>query len=410
MTRSDSLGQRIAKAYLLFAVAFSLFFAAVAVIVVEGIEQRMVFDRLENVAAWAAPRQAAGIPVEMPAGLSFHRGDDIPLSMRTLPPGIQDLDVDGVGLHVFAGRDGRGPFVAVDHESDYEKVERSVYAMLLLCLLGFVAMSWALGRYMARRFLTPIEDLSAAVLERRADLPLLENKDELGILARAFHDHTTELKDFLERERAFAGDVSHELRTPLTIISGAAEVLMQDGKAAPAAYAASERIYRAAREAAQSVDILLLLARDPASIESEPVGMAALLADKVERYQVLVASKPVTLAFDGGADFTVCAPPRLVAAAVGNLIRNACLYTDQGQVGVSLQGRAVVVRDAGRGVPAEVLAMLSSPSDAHRLRGSEGTGLGLALVKRICRQLGATLQVASTAGQGTVFTIHFPQA
>lgn len=409
MTHFESLGKRIVKAYLLFAVAFSLFFAVVAVIVVEGIEQRMVFDRLEEVAAWAAPRQAAGIPVEMPTGLSFHRGADIPLSMRALPPGIHDMDVDGVGLHVFSGSDQRGAFVAVDHESDYEKVERSVYSMLLLCLLAFVAMSSVLGRYMARRFLTPIEDLSTAVLERRADLPLLENKDELGILARAFNDHTTELKAFLERERAFAGDVSHELRTPLTIISGAAEVLMIDGQDRPAAFAASERIYRAAREAAQSVDILLLLARDPASIESEQVSMAALLADEVERYQALVAGKPVTLAFTGGSEFTVNAPPRLVAAAVGNLIRNACLYTDQGQVSVSLDGRSVVIQDSGRGVPTEVLAMLSSASDAHRLRGSEGTGLGLALVKRISRQLDARLQVVSTAGQGTTCTLHFPQ-
>ena len=130
MTRFESLGQRIVKAYLLFALTFSLFFAVVAVVVVEGIEQRMVFDRLEDVAVWAIPRHAAGLPVEMPAGLSFHRGDAIPLSMRGMAPGIHDLDVDGVGLHVFAGADQAGPFVAVDHESDYERVERAVYSML----------------------------------------------------------------------------------------------------------------------------------------------------------------------------------------------------------------------------------------------------------------------------------------
>ncbi len=409
MTRSDSLGKRIVKAYLLFAVAFSVFFAVVAVVVVEGIEQRTVFDRLEEVAAWAAPRHAAGMPVDMPAGLSFHRGADMPLSMRGLTPGIHDMEVDGVGLHVFAGSDARGPFVAVDHESHYEKVEQAVYSMLLVCLLAFVAMSVGLGRYMARRFVTPIEDLSKAVLERRPDLPLLDNQDELGILARAFHDHTSELKKFLERERAFAGDVSHELRTPLTVISGAAELLMLDEGGKPSSLAASERIYRAAREAAQSVDILLLLARDPSSIESEQIGMAAMLREEVERYQVLVAQKPVALSFEGGADFIVVAPPRLVAAVVGNLIRNACLYTDQGSVSVWLEGRTVMIRDSGRGIPADVLAMLASASTTLRLRGSEGTGLGLALVKRICRQLDATLKVESTTLGGTVCTVHFPQ-
>lgn len=407
MTRSESLGRRIVKAYLLFAAAFSLFFAIVAVLVVEGIEQRMVFDRLEGVAAWAAPRHAAGLPVEMPVGLSFHQGDEIPLSMRGLSPGINDIEVDGVGLHVFAGANEAGPHVSVDHESDYEKVELAVYSMLMLCLIAFMALSIFLGRFMARRFVTPIEDLSTAVVERWPNLPLLDNQDELGILARAFRDHTSELNEFLERERAFTGDVSHELRTPLTIISGAAELLMLDHRGTPGSLAASERIYRAARDAAQSVDILLLLARAPESIESEQIAMTSLLEEEVQLHQGLVANKPVTLAFDGGIDFTILAPRRLVAAAIGNLIRNACLYTDEGRVSISVHQRSVVVRDSGRGIPAEALQMLSNESGAHRLSGSEGTGLGLALVKRICRQLNVTLEVLPVESGGTLFRMNF---
>ena len=408
--RSDSLGKRIVKAYLLFAIAFTVFFACVAVVVVEAIEVRMVDDRLEEVAAWAMPRHAAGLPVEMPAGLSFHNGQDIPWSMRGLSPGIHDLSVDGVGLHVFAGTSAFGPFVTIDHESDYEKVEWAVYSMLLLCLICFVGLSVLLGRYMARRFVTPIIDLSTAVVERKPDLPLLDNNDELGILARAFAEHTGELKQFLERERAFTGDVSHELRTPLTVITGAAELLMLDNHERPSAYAASERIYRAARETAQSVEVLLLLARSPELIEAEQFSLAPLLDDEIARHQALVANKPVTLQYTGGADFALTAPRRLVAAAIGNLIRNACLYTDQGQVSVSLAGHSVEVRDTGRGLPVAVLAMLAGDGTGQRLRGSEGTGLGLALVKRICRQLDASLDVAPREGGGTSFTIHFPVA
>lgn len=407
MKPSDSLGKGIVRAYLLFAVAFSVFFAVVAAAVVEGIEVRIVDDRLEEVAAWAAPRYAAGLAVDMPAGLSFHQGGDIPPALRGLSPGIHEVSVDGIGLHVFAGAGKAGPFVAVDRKSNYEKLEVEVYSMLLLCLVGFLAMSVMLGRYMARRFVTPIIDLSTAVTERRPNLPLLGNNDELGILARSFAEHTGELKAFLERERAFAGDVSHELRTPLTVISGAAELLMLDHHGGSASYAASERIHRAAREAAHSVDILLLLARTPERIEAEAFNLAALLEEEVGRNQALVTGKPVSLAFGGGADFVVAASRRLVAAAVGNLIRNACLYTDRGTVDVSMDGRSVVVRDTGRGLPAAVLAMLSNDSAAPRLQGSEGTGLGLALVKRICRQLDATLDVTPQQ-QGTIFRIRFP--
>lgn len=408
MTRSDSIGRRIVKAYLLFAACFSVFFMAASVVIVEGIEVRMVDRRLEQVAAWASPRHAAGLPVEVPAGISFHHGDAIPPALRNLPAGVNEVEADGIGLHVLSARDSDGPFVVVDHESDYESVERLVYSMLLLSFLGFLAMSVGLGRYVARRFVGPIVDLSHAVVERKDHWPQLEANDELGILARAFAAHTNELKVFLERERAFTGDISHELRTALTVISGAAELLELEPSARPGARAAIERISRAAREAAASVDTLLQLARAPESIEYELFPIASLVQEELRQYQSLVAGKPVRLAYAGGSDFVVRAQPRLVAAIIGNLIRNACLYTDRGEVSVLLAGRSVLVRDSGRGLPDAVLDMLAGDDTGRPLRGSEGTGLGLALVKRICRHLGATLEVTSAPQGGTSFTVTFP--
>ena len=61
MTPFESVGKRIVKAYLLFAVCFSVFFMAVTVLVVEGIEVRMVERRLEEVAAWASPRPTCAL-------------------------------------------------------------------------------------------------------------------------------------------------------------------------------------------------------------------------------------------------------------------------------------------------------------------------------------------------------------
>lgn len=369
---------------------------------------RLVDERLKEVAAWASPRHQGKLPVEMPTGLNFHHGDEIPVSLRGLPAGVDEVTVDGVGLHVLSGRDATGPYVVVDHESDYKTVELAVYSLLGLHLLGFLALSMVLGRYMARRFVAPIVTLSTAVAGRRTELPLLDSADELGILARAFATHTGELQQFLDRERFFTGDVSHELRTPLTIISGAAEVITMDSDARPLTIAAAERIYRAARDAAESVDILLLLARAPELIEADPFMLEPLLQEEVGRYQALVAAKDVTLVYSGGPDFQVAVSRRLVASAVGNLIRNACLYTDAGEVQVSLEGRSIMVRDSGNGLPAAVIDMLGSKSQVASQRGSEGTGLGLALVKRICRQLNAALAVAPMPGGGTAFSITFP--
>jgi len=403
----NTIGKRIFKAYLLFAVGCCLCFAIAAAVIVEGIEERLVTDRLTEIAAWASPRHLGHIPVEMPTGLTFHHGQSIPLSLRDLPDGVHDITVDGVGLHVFSGQDSAGRYVVVDHESDYESVELAVYSMLALGLFGFIAMSAILGKYMAKRFVTPIVELSSAVAERRSHLPLLENQDELGFLARAFAGHTKELKQFLDRERFFTGDVSHEMRTPLTVISGAAEVILAGDEIPPHSRAAAERIYRASQDATASVNVLLMLARSPDKIEADDFSLAQMLTEEVARFQSLVAHKTVELRFGGGDDLMLFLPRRLVAAAVGNLIRNACQYTEHGTVDVSIKGNSVVVSDSGRGLPAAVLEMLASEEMGSRLQGSEGTGLGLALVKRIAKQIGAKLQVTSNASGGTTFGLSF---
>ncbi|KQV83678.1 histidine kinase [Massilia sp. Root351] len=421
MTAAHSLRRHIVVAYTLYSFGFVLFFALIAAFAVEGIEEHLVDNRLREVAEWAAPRQAGNLPVEMPAGLSFHRGADIPQSLRGLPPGVQEKTVDGVGLHVLAGHDEMGDYVAVDHESDYEKVELVVYSVFAIGFVGFLLFSYFLGGYVARRLVTPITDMAEAVRADILNLPLQERKDELGVLARAFAAHTAQLRDVLERERFFTGDVSHELRSPLTVIMGAAEVIMAQGEGS-AGYAQAARIYRAAQEAAECVTVLLLLARAPQLDEQAQVDIGQVARGETERYQHLVAARPVRLLFDGGAaadghpgSFAVRAPRELCMSAIGNLVRNACQYTERGTVTVRMGPRSVSVEDTGPGLPAAVRAALAGGErgasqqgvPAAGSAGSAGTGLGLALVRRICGYLGASLVLEDRPGGGSIFVIRF---
>lgn len=408
MKPPESLGRRIVVAYLLYAVGFVVLFGVIAVFAVEGIETHLVDDRLAEIAAWAAPRHAGKLPVEMPAGVSFHHGAAIPLSLRGMPPGVHDKQVDGVGLRVLSGRDALGDFVVVDHASDFEKVELVVYSLFGLGFAGFLVFSLFVGVFVARRFVTPITALAAAVRERRPELPLMDDKDELGVLARAFADRTNELKLALERERFFTGDMSHELRSPLTVIMGAAEVLMAQAGEESAAYAPAERIYRAAREAAECVTVLLMLARSSEPRAAAPVSLGAIAAGETQRHQHLIGAKPVRLEYQNGTDFAVRAPRELCAAAIGNLVRNACRYTEHGAVTVRLEGRSVIVEDTGPGLPEAVRVALSGDAARAPSAGSDGTGLGLALAKRICAYLGATLALRDRPGGGSTFEIHFP--
>lgn len=408
MSKAESMRRRISVAYLKFAAVATLFFAVIAALAVEGIEVRLVDERLEEVASWASPRHAGKLPVEMPAGISFHHGAGIPRSLRSLPDGVQEVTVDGVDLHVLKGRDSLGPYVVVDHDSDYEQIEVVVYSMFGVAFLGFLGCSLMLGRYVGNQVVNPIVELAEAVDGRAPQLPLQGRPDELGLLARTIAGHTGELRQVLDRERFFTGDVSHELRTPLTVIAGAAEVLMAQTEREPVLYAPAERIYRAAREATDVTSMLLRLARSPDQLEWAHMSAAALAHAEAARYQPLVTGRPLALRYAGGEDFTIHGVRELVLAAIGNLVRNACQYTESGTVEVSLLGRAIVVEDTGPGLPPAARARLHNEPIPAGAKGSSGTGLGLGLVQRICAHLGATLVLSSRKGGGTRFEIHFP--
>lgn len=407
MRKVDSLSRPIVGAFILFGIALSLFFAVLAAVVVEGIEVHLVDERLAEVEKWARPRAVAGLTADLPAGLRFHRGEQIPGSLRGLAPGVSEAKVDGIGLHVLSGADELGPYVVVDHESDYEQIELLVYSMFATFFAGFVVLALFLGRFVGRRIVTPIRELADAVGEGGLDLAFTERTDELGVLARALNAHTAELREFLDRERFFTGDVSHELRTPLTVIMGAAEILLQD-ESALAVRAPAERIYRAAREATECVTVLLLLARAPEIGQMAPVSISRIARNETQRYGFMVAHKPVVLSCIGQAQVSVRAPAELCTSAIGNLMRNACQYTDHGSVTVVLKPGQVIVEDTGPGLPDAVQQTLGHGERSVPSSGSAGTGLGLSLVIRICEYLGATLDYQNRPGGGSRFTITFP--
>jgi len=137
------------------------------------------------------------------------------------------------------------------------------------------------------------------------------------------------------------------------------------------------------------------------------VALDAIAQDEVDKYRPLVDGKPVAMRFIAGPALAICAPRELCAAAIGNLVRNACQYTDRGEVQVIMLPGQVVVEDTGPGLPPAVVATLGAGGGLPTT-GSAGTGLGLALARRICDFLGASLAYAPREGGGSRFTITFP--
>ena len=156
---------------------------------------------------------------------------------------------------------------------------------------------------------------------------------------------------------------------------------------------------------------MLLLSRDPASIGAPPTALLPLLRQEMERCRPLLKGKDVEMtlhAAPADAGLEVPARPELAAIALGNLIRNACQFTDQGRVDIRLAAGRVVIEDTGIGIPPAVRDRIFDRFMQVDPAGAGSAGLGLAIVKRVAEHLGWTVSLEAPGRGGTRFVLTFP--
>jgi signal transduction histidine kinase len=271
----------------------------------------------------------------------------------------------------------------------------------------------------SRRALSPVIALANAVRgwdPKRPDLDALlpENlpvraDGDVESLAYALHGFATRLEEFVERERAFTRDASHELRTPLTVIKASADMLL-DEDVPPFTRRAAERILRAVHDMESLTESFLILARESDSgLPEHEFSVNDAIRDEIERAQPLCEGKPVHIVREERAALALRSSPRAFSVLIGNLIRNACQYTERGRVTVSVAADRVVVSDTGVGMSEEELARaFVSFFRGDQGRGS-GHGIGLTIVKRLADRFGWEVGMSSERGVGTTVSVVFPE-
>ncbi len=247
-------------------------------------------------------------------------------------------------------------------------------------------------------------DLDALLPE---NLPVSSDGD-VESLAFALHGFATRLEEFVERERAFTRDASHELRTPLTVIKASADMLLDDD-IAPFTQRTATRILRAVRDMESLIESFLILARESdGGLPEEDFSVNDIIDDEIERAQPLCEGKPVHIVREARAQLALRSAPRAFRVLVGNLVRNACQYTERGRVTISVEADRVVVRDTGVGMnEQELKRAFVSFFRGDQGRGS-GHGIGLTIVKRLADRFGWEVGMSSELGVGTTVTVVFP--
>ncbi|MGW5669453.1 sensor histidine kinase [Micromonospora sp. NPDC003776] len=230
--------------------------------------------------------------------------------------------------------------------------------------------------------------------------------------------------------RDFVANVSHELKTPIGALQLLAEALVDatepagDGAAdlsedMIAARRFAERIQHESTRLGRLVQELLELTRlqgaepQPAP---EPVAVDWVIAEVLDRTRIGAAARRVEIVVDGQRGLTVYGSDSQLATAVANLVENAINYSGEDTtVRVTVRSTdehvEIAVADQGIGIaPNEVDRIFERfyRADQARSRATGGTGLGLAIVKHIASNHGGRVDVSSTLGGGSTFTLRLP--
>ncbi|MEU8233370.1 HAMP domain-containing sensor histidine kinase [Actinoplanes sp. NPDC048967] len=262
-----------------------------------------------------------------------------------------------------------------------------------------------------RRLIRPLRALTDAA--DRHTPALVSTQDEIGRLARALND-SAERRDRAEAQRrAMVSDVAHELRTPLTNIRSWLEAAQDD--LAPTDGQLLELLHEEAVLLQHIIDDLSDLSAADAGtlrIHPEPTYVRDVLVQAVDSQRAPAHAAGVGLAMEVDGDPVVAADPVRLRQMVGNLVSNGIRYTPRGgSVTVSAQGSTITVRDTGVGIAAENLPKIFDRfwrADESRSRATGGSGLGLAIVRKLADAHGGTVEVDSTPGSGTTFTVRLP--
>ncbi len=287
-------------------------------------------------------------------------------------------------------------------------------------LVGASASGWV-SYFAARRIVQPLKQiergvqrLAAGYLDERlpgSDIP------ELDHLALSFNRMAADLERVEQRRHELIGDLTHELRTPLTVVQGYLEGLA-DGAIAP-----SPETYQLLAKEAKRLQRLVNDLQELSQAETgylpihrQPLDLKKLLEELQQRFGEQLMDSLPTIEVDCAADLPlVLADPERIEQVLINLIGNALRYANANCVTLrawkSAQWVWVVVEDNGQGILSADLPYVFERfwrSPKSRTLHPAGTGVGLAISKRLIELQGGVIEVSSEVGKGSIFRFCLP--
>ncbi len=310
-----------------------------------------------------------------------------------------------------------GAVVSAISEEPYERTaNKALYASMIFAVVALVLIVIA-SRFVINRALRPVARMTAEAAEwSEHDLGHRFNAgaphDELTQLAATFDGMLERLARALRHEQRFSAELSHELRTPLAAIVTEAELALRRERSGGDYRASIERIGRRASQLQDVLETLLIAAREE-SLQGQAADAATAAERALDGFEALAGERRIDLEARLPAErVEVAAAPGTVERILAPLLENACDYAhSQAALEVLAVNGEVrfVVTDDGPGVdPGEADAIFEpgARGTAGRSRSSKtGTGLGLALSRRLAQAAGGNVRAVSGG-----FEIRLPRS
>ncbi|MEG0593934.1 MAG: HAMP domain-containing sensor histidine kinase [Christensenella sp.] len=259
--------------------------------------------------------------------------------------------------------------------------------------------------------------ISTGDLSQRANI---KGRSEMAELAQTFDMMCGKIQNLDQQRSEFVSDASHELKTPLASMKILVESMLYQDSVPEEVYKdfLSDINNEIDRMNRLITDLLLLskMDSDIVTINLETVRISSVVNKCMSALEPIASERNITLKTDLTDDFEIECDPLKLRQALNNLIENAIKYTgDDGHVSVSTKHHggegAVRIEDDGVGMSEDHLEHIFERFyrvDKARSRETGGTGLGLHIVRRIALMHGGRVDVQSTEGAGSVFTLVLP--
>ena len=302
----------------------------------------------------------------------------------------------------------------------YEQTQRTAL-VASIALAGLLLIVVALAaRWLLASSLRPVGRMTAQAgawsehdLDRRFSLG--EPHDEVTQLAATLDRLLDRLAASLRREQQFSTELSHELRTPLARVIGEAEVAMRRERRPKEYRIVLESVLRNARHVSRTIDALVAAARHDSALTRGTADAQSISERTLEAVAEIAAARELELVADSpSAPFRLGVEADLAERILHPVVENACRY-GRTRVHVALARKAsrvvYVVEDDGPGVALDEQQSIFEPgirgTAGRAANGSNGTGLGLALARRLARSVSGDVDVEPTE-VGARFTVSLP--